>query len=163
EAAPSAGEVSAEQAMRAGRMMLQPVAEAGGLGRVSAEHAEISAHHGHNYLPLIARFYRSHRAALRKIVAALDLASTSADPARLEARAFYLANHDRTGETTDDRPPGAEAPLGLGFASGAWQKTVRDRSRPGTLVRRHFEVCVLTYLAEGLRTGDVAVAGSQDY
>jgi len=30
-------------------------------------------------------------------------------------------------------------------------------------VRRHLEACVLTYLAEELRTGDIAVVGAQAY
>ena len=30
-------------------------------------------------------------------------------------------------------------------------------------VRRHRDACVLTFLAERLRTGDVAVAGAQPY
>ncbi|MER8105793.1 hypothetical protein [Kitasatospora sp. NPDC094016] len=38
-----------------------------------------------------------------------------------------------------------------------------DRTRPGQFVRRHFEAMVFTYLAEELRTGDVAVAGSKEY
>jgi hypothetical protein len=38
---------------------------------------------------------------------------------------------------------------------------VRPHKQPGRLDRRHFEPCVFTYLAEELRTGDVAVKGSE--
>jgi hypothetical protein len=49
------------------------------------------------------------------------------------------------------------------FASENWNKAIRDRTHPGMFVRRHLEACVLTYLAEELRTGDVAVDGAQAY
>ncbi|MEU8250269.1 hypothetical protein [Nonomuraea sp. NPDC048916] len=37
-----------------------------------------------------------------------------------------------------------------------------DRRRPGMVARRHFEAMVFCYLAEELRTGDVAVLGSNE-
>jgi hypothetical protein len=40
---------------------------------------------------------------------------------------------------------------------------LRDRRRPGRLRRRHFEVCVFAHLAAELRTGDIAVVGSESY
>jgi hypothetical protein len=49
------------------------------------------------------------------------------------------------------------------FASDNWNKAIRDRARPGMFVRRHLEACVLTYLAEELRTGDIAVLGAATY
>ncbi|MGP3966010.1 hypothetical protein ACTWPT_59760 [Nonomuraea sp. 3N208] len=49
------------------------------------------------------------------------------------------------------------------FASGQWRKILRDSKRPGMLVRRHLEVCVFSYLAAELRSGDIAVAGSDSF
>jgi hypothetical protein len=37
------------------------------------------------------------------------------------------------------------------FALENWNKTVRDRKRPGMFVRRHLEACVLTYLASKVK------------
>ncbi len=53
--------------------------------------------------------------------------------------------------------------LDVSFASEDWRRAIRDRQRPGMFVRRHLKACVLTYLAEELRTGDVAVARAQAY
>jgi hypothetical protein len=53
--------------------------------------------------------------------------------------------------------------LDVSFASEDWRRAIRDRQRPGMFARRHLKACVLTYLAEELRTGDVAVAGAQAY
>ena len=49
------------------------------------------------------------------------------------------------------------------FASENWNKAIRDRRHPGMFVRRHLEACVLTYLADELRTGDIAVTGAATY
>jgi hypothetical protein len=53
--------------------------------------------------------------------------------------------------------------LDVSFASEDWRWAIRDRRHPGMFVRRHLEACVLTYLAEELRTGDIAVVGADDY
>jgi TnpA family transposase len=37
------------------------------------------------------------------------------------------------------------------------------KDRPGKLVRRHLEVCVFSYLASELRSGDIAVVGADSY
>jgi len=49
------------------------------------------------------------------------------------------------------------------FAPEAWQKVIRDKRHPGKLARRHFELCVLSCLADELVRGDVAAAGSDLY
>ncbi len=56
-----------------------------------------------------------------------------------------------------------EPESGIAFASGNWRRAVTDRRRPGMVARRHFEAMVFCYLAEELRTGDVAVLGSNEY
>ena len=49
------------------------------------------------------------------------------------------------------------------FAGPLWRRTLRDRRRPGMLARRHLEVCVFSHLAAELRSGDIAVVGSDSY
>jgi hypothetical protein len=49
------------------------------------------------------------------------------------------------------------------FASVGWRKVLRDKDRPGMLARRHLEVCVFSHVAVELRSGDIAVAGSDSY
>lgn len=146
---------------RAGALMLRPLQQAGGVRRVVAEHEALAAHHGNNYLPLLARHYRSHRAVLFGLLDVLQLEATTADRSVLEAVAFLKANRHRLGVHLPDHRGGV--PVALGFASELWQKALRDRRKPGQLVRRHFEVCVFSALAEELRTGDIAVVGAEAY
>ena len=49
------------------------------------------------------------------------------------------------------------------FAGEMWRKTLRDKRRPGMLACRHLEVCVFSHLAAELRSGDIAVVGSDSY
>ncbi|MFE3454053.1 hypothetical protein ACFXJ8_34525 [Nonomuraea sp. NPDC059194] len=85
----------------------------------------------------------------------------------LDAVEFTRANRDRRSdwipETTPIEVDGQNTMVSVnvdGFASDAWRKVLCDRQRPGMLARRHLEVCVFSYLAAELRSGDIAVAGS---
>ncbi|MFC4117492.1 hypothetical protein [Nonomuraea zeae] len=40
---------------------------------------------------------------------------------------------------------------------------IADKRRPGKVVRRHFEICVFSCLADELVRGDVAAVGSEAY
>ena len=165
--APSEGEEQGatdpigEVSERAGRQVIKTLAEAGGVAALSGAHEAVSAHHGNNHAPLVAAFCRSHRSALFDLLDAVDLQSTSTDHTVADAVAFLKANRHRTGELIPEHRDGV--PVDLSFAGEMWQKILRDKARPGRLVRRHFEVCVFSYLAAELRSGDIAVAGSDSY
>ena len=89
----------------------------------------------------------------------------------LDALALVKANQTRTGEFVSDEIVVADERTGrtervrvdTGFAPEPWQKVIRDKRYPGKLVRRHFEICVLSCLADELVRGDVAAAGSETY
>jgi len=146
---------------RAGRMVLKTLAEAGGVAELSSTHEAVSAHHGNNYAPLMERYYRLHRPVLFALLDAVELEATSTDHSVLDAVEFLRANRHRVGEYLPDHHEGK--PLDVSFAGEMWQAVLRDRRRPGRLRRRHFEVCVFAHLAAELRTGDIAVVGSESY
>ena len=117
----------------------------------------VMAYHGNNYFPLLWRFYVSHRSTLFRIVRVLTLTSTTQDQS-LKTALTYMLSHHRT------RRELIPATVDLSFASEQWQRTIIVKKRRKTmLVRRHFEVCVFTYLAAELRSGDVAIAGADTY
>ena len=52
----------------------------------------------------------------------------------------------------------------LKFASVQWQRLVLEQlEQPKRMNRRHLEVCVFSYLAAELKSGDICVLGSGDY
>ncbi len=154
-------------AERAGRLLLKTLAAAGGVERLSAAHEVVSAHHGNNYLPLLEKFYKSHRSALFTLLDTLE--PTSADHSVLDAVEFLRTIRARTGEyvpekVTVGRGEGAvTVAIDIDFVTEAWREILVVRDRPGRMVRRHLEVCVFSYLASELRSGDIAVVGADSF
>ena len=143
--------------VEAGPLIKQAVARHGDVRELLASCEAIEAYHGDNYLPLMWRFYRSHRSTLFRLARTLQLVSTTQDTSVLDALEVVLANEDRTSDLLS-------ASVNLAFASEQWQRTVLVRTDKGPkLARRHFEVCVFAALAAALKAGDVAVEGSDAY
>ncbi|MEV0151445.1 MULTISPECIES: hypothetical protein [unclassified Nonomuraea] len=166
---------SGDLAERTGRLVLKALEQAGGLDALAAAHEAVSAYHGNNYLPLLDQHYRSHRSALFTLVESIDLESTNAERSVLDAVEYLQAQRNTRAAFVPDRitvervsPDGATAAVELvadvdAFASAMWRKILKDPDRPGLLVRRHLEVCVFSYLASELKSGDIAVAGSDSH
>jgi hypothetical protein len=122
---------------------------------------EVTAYRGDNHELLIAGFFRPDRPTMAALVGALEFEATSEDHSVLDALDHALAHWSGRREFIPDHVEGI--PLDLGFVSVNWRRAIRDRKHPGMLVKRHFEAMCFAYLAEELRTGDVAVAGGADY
>ncbi|WUK72987.1 DUF4158 domain-containing protein [Kribbella sp. NBC_00359] len=146
---------------RTGRLVLAALEQAGGVGALSTAHEEVTAHHGNNYLPFVEKFYRGSRPALFQVLEVLDFQPASADKTVAAAVAFLRAHRGRTGEHLPTRVGDTE--VDLLFASEKWRRIIFDARHPGRMVRRHLEACVFSYLASELRSGDMAVAGSESY
>ncbi len=57
-----------------------------------------------------------------------------------------------------------EADLNLSFISDLWRKLVIQKvDGKEFLVRRQLEICIFSYLATELKTGDACVVGSEEY
>jgi hypothetical protein len=110
----------------------------GGFEQQYQQIEKVSAHHGDNWEVLLYEHLQRDRAL--------------AHSKRYRASRDYIPALDDQG-----------SPVDTSFTTQNWQKIIRDRSRPGSFVRRHFEAMVFCNLADELRTGDVAVAGSEEY
>ncbi len=137
------------------------VEDAGGFDAQLAEIEAVSAHHANNYMPLVAKHRRRDRATMFAFTSVVGLEATSADRSVLDAVEHAVAHAHLTRDFIPDHVDGVR--VDLSFASEQWQRIVIDRGHPGRVHRRHFEACVFTYLASELRTGDIAVRGSQAY
>lgn len=131
--------------------------QTGGVEHLLTECEEINAYQGNNHLPLMWRFYKSHRSTFYRIFNALRIESTSSDRKLVEAVEMLRSNFHRRGEWIKDE-------VDLSFASHQWQQMVLVKDKNGTkIMRRHFEVCVFSYLAAELKSGDIYVLGSEAY
>ncbi|SFP68381.1 Tn3 family transposase [Salibacterium halotolerans] len=137
---------------------IKDVLEARGNVRTLLDDCEaVASYHGNNYLPLILKFFRSYRSTLFRLVETLTLTSTSQDTSVLQALGFIIEHrHRKTNWLPDD--------VDLSFATEQWKRTMRvKQSGEWKLHRRHLEVCVFSYIAQELKTGDICVQGSEAY
>ena len=153
---PRAG--SGERALELAR---EAIERAGGFEAEMADIESVAAHHAENFMPLVARQMRRDRATMFAFARTVKLEATSADRSVLDALEHVLGHQHLTRDLIADQADGVA--LDLSFCSEQWQRLIRPREHPGRLDRRHFEACVFTYLAQELRTGDVAVRGSEAY
>ncbi len=123
----------------------------GGYEQLLEEYQAVNAYKGNNYLPFIWRFYKSHRSAFFRLIHTWELQSTSTDNSLIDAIQFLIKNRHKKGQYLS-------AEVDLSFASPQWQNFVIYQNELGTkLFRRHFEVCVFSYLAFELKSGDICL------
>ena len=129
----------------------------GGYEKLLEEYQAVNAYKGNNYLPFIWRFYKSHRSAFFRLIHTWELQSTSTNNSLIDAIQFLIKNRHKKGQYLS-------AEVDLSFASPQWQNFVTYQNELGTkLFRRHFEVCVFSYLAFELKSGDICLKGSSEY
>ena len=159
------GETASQDPGQEAARAVAVVEEAGGFAAQLSDIEEVSAYHGDNYEVLVARFFRKDRAVMFELAGKLDLVAASSDASVLAALEHARAYHAARRDYIPLPPPagGEAAGSEIAFASGNWQRAVTDRRHPGMVVRRHFEAMVFTYLAEELRTGDIAITGAGEY
>ncbi|MEM9544133.1 MAG: Tn3 family transposase [Cyanobacteria bacterium P01_E01_bin.42] len=127
----------------------------GGTEKLLHQCEAITAYKGNNYYPLLWQFYKSHRAAFFRLIHALKLESTTTDIRLTNALIFLLLNSHRRGEWL-------RGSVDLSFASQEWQKLIITPQNQ-KIARRPFEVCIFSYLANELKSGDICVKGSSTF
>ncbi|MGW1991352.1 Tn3 family transposase [Embleya sp. NPDC001921] len=138
------------------------VEELGGFDAQYAQIERVSAHHGDNWEVLLHGHLKADRSVMFDFTDAVELKATSEDSSVLDALGHAKAHRAMVRDFIPDRDADGRT-VDVSFATQNWHKAIRDRRRPGHFVRRHFEAMVFHYLADELRTGDVAVVGSEEY
>ncbi|MFJ6574243.1 Tn3 family transposase [Streptomyces sp. NPDC091292] len=136
----------------------------GGFAKQYEQIEKVSAHHGNFWEVLLYGQIGRDRAVMFDLAGAenLKFTATSEDSRVLDALAHAQRHQAARGEyITAFDEEGKE--VDISFATQNWRKAVVDKTRSGQFVRKHFEAMVFTALAEELRTGDVAVVGSEEY
>lgn len=142
---------------QAGQSIRKLLAERGPTGQLLEECEKVVAYSSDNYQALLWRYYRNDRSALFRLVRNLRLNSTSQDQSVINAINYLLEQENRRGDWLPDE-------VDLSFASERWLRTIYGRHKGELMLnRRHFEVCVFTYLAAELKTGDISIAESDEY
>jgi len=163
-------EGTAEERLDAIGAVLEPDAE-----RILAQCEAHEATAGRNHLPFLTRFYSHRRAVLFRFLERIELVSTSSDTSTIDAVAFVLAhNADRhewisvvREEKREDGTTEQVSLVGLSMVTEKWLPVVTGSKNPSTpitrVLRRPFEICVLTEVMQDLRSGDLCIPGSDRY
>ncbi|MDU9399391.1 MULTISPECIES: Tn3-like element ISPa42 family transposase [Pseudomonadaceae] len=141
----------------AGSLIREYLSPDGNLERLRETCAEVQATGGNNYLPLIWKHFRSHRSLLFRLSHLLQLEPTTQDRSLVQALQLIQDSENLHREWIDEH-------VDLSFASERWVKVVRRPASEGPPTnRRYLEVCVFSYLANELRSGDMCVQGSESF
>lgn len=129
----------------------------GGANLLLEQYSEITAVNTKNHFPLLWSFYSRYRKALFDLVNSLEIRSTTSEQSVIEAVRFVLNNQHKKSKFL-------EANLDLSFISDLWQKLViQVCDGKEMLVRSQLEICIFSYLATELKTGDACILGSENY
>lgn len=121
------------------------------------QYNQVSAYHNNNYLPLLWNIHRRYRAALFRLLKLLEIHSATQDTSILYAIHFIV-------EYQNSRKDFLPYEIDLGFMSHRWQTFVKSQNELLTVLnRRRLEIAVFSYLADGLRCGDLYVTDSEEY
>jgi Domain of unknown function (DUF4158) len=123
---------------------------------------EHQAYAGNNYYPFLLWYYRSQRALFFHFLQQVTLFSTSQDRSVEEAIAVLRTHHE-----TKEPELKAMSHLTLTWIPDKWWPLVTGRSRRTARVpkvdRRYFEVCLFSQIWMELKSGDLAVVGSETF
>ncbi len=143
-----------------GQRVRQVLAAHGGVDTLKMQYEKVSAYHHNNYFPLLWPIHARNRATLFRLLDLLQIESATQDTTLLEALAFIRRHR----HTRRDYLPHE---IALDFATQRWQafvqKKVRTNKEESLLNRRSLEICVFTYIAKALRSGDLYVVESEAY
>jgi TnpA family transposase len=121
------------------------------------ENCEIlEGYSNNNILPFLGNFYKNCRSFLFDFLEVLDFRSTTQDESLIDALKWIRENKGLRKETI----PASLCP-DISFASEKWQKFLWEKNEE--MNRRSLEICVFFPLRDELRSGDIAVTGSEEY
>ena len=140
-----------------GRRIRQLLAENGGIEAIGQQYNAVSALHDDNYLPLMWPAHTKHRSVLFRVLDLLDIRSATHDVSVLRALDTVREHrHNRRDFILND--------LDLSFAAARWRSFLTKRVDGIVVIdRRALEVCIFSYLAKGLESGDLYIEGSSEY
>ena len=118
---------------------------------------EVQSHREGNHLPLLWQHFISRRSILFAMLRVLELEFPWENKALIAAIQIIKDNQEKTRTWLPDD-------IDLSFTSARWRDLLRQDSGEGKGInRRHFEVCVFMRIAEALRSGDLAIARSDEF
>lgn len=129
----------------------------GGQEKLREDCERVLALRDDNYLPFMGRYFKPQRGTLFRMLRLLELRATSQDQSITDAIAFIL---EHEGDSLTLLP----AQLELTWTSELWRKFITVSQEDRLWHKKSaLEMCVFSQLVTELKTGDVAVEGSEQF
>lgn len=126
----------------------------GGVEALGVKLQAVTNYHDNNFLPLLWSVHAVNRTTLLRLLAQLDIASSTQDSRLLTA-------YDQVREHPLSRQKHFPEAVDIGFASQRWQTFVRVKEGDDRVLdHRSLEVCVLIHMANAFQSGDLFVRDS---
>lgn len=141
------------------KIIIQQYESQGGTTAVIEECEKVAAYNSKNHLPLLWRYYKSHRSTLFKLLESLALGSTTQNARLMDAIEILRSNESKKSEQIL-----LQNDIDLSFCSEDWRKLIFQEPKQQKIIyRKYFEVCIFSYIANELRAGDLYVEGADSY
>lgn len=135
------------------------VDDQGGIEEVENICQNIITYNSKNHLPLLWSFFRGKRSALFDVLGTLPMRSSTQNNHIIKGLNF--AAHHRHSRSDHLSLP---HDLDLGFVSEKWKRLIYiGKTKDRIVDRRSFELCVHSYLASELRSGDIFIEGADSF
>lgn len=133
------------------------IEKSGGYSNLLSDCEVLTAYHNNNYYPLLPKRFKSHRKTLFEIVKILPIRSSSKDSSLMEAINYLISCENKKSDFID-------ANVDLSFVSEKWRKfVVTQNNKTDVFIRKHFEMCIFSYISSEFKTGDLCVEFSEEY
>ncbi|MGL5086017.1 MAG: DUF4158 domain-containing protein, partial [Clostridium sp.] len=133
------------------------VEKRGGYESLLNDCTEITAYNNKNYYPLLWKSFKSHRKTFFEIIKILSVGSTTENQSVIKAINYMIKCEPRKSDFID-------ATVDISFANAKWQKIIKFKVYvKDVFSRRHFEMCIFSYIASDFKTGDIYVENSEEY
>ncbi|MCD8525471.1 MAG: Tn3 family transposase [Gammaproteobacteria bacterium] len=110
-----------------------------------------------NHLIFLADFYKSKRETLLNLIETLDLRSSTQQTDLLSAIKYILDHREIKSDYLTDS-------IDLSFTTPQWKKLIiKTEEKNETYHHRNLELCVLSHIANELRSKDLYVLGANSY
>jgi TnpA family transposase len=145
-----------EQDAVLGQQVRQILKAGGGIDYFKTSYQLLSALHDNNYLPLMQGYHQRYRGTFFRLTRRLQLHTASQNRQLLDALVYV--------HQTQYGPPLLDDEIDLDFAASRWRNLIRKRvDGQWKLQKEHLQACVFSYLADGLRNGDLYIAGAEQF
>jgi len=129
----------------------------GGAEELQSDCEQAIAFNSNNHLSLLWGFYINKRATLFWLLRTLDLRSSTQQNSLIKAMEYILENSHLKSEYITEC-------LDLSFTTDQWRRLILQKeNQQERMVRRYLEVCVVSHIANDLRSGDLFIEGAASY